>query len=132
MQVTKNIKPRIVEQRGVINIILDVAKNQAPIRSIMIITSKAGSVRSNHYHKQDSHYCYLMSGKLEWHEKPVEGGEVESQTLAAGDMVFTPPMTIHAVKFLEDTVMLAFSTLGRDLVTREEYEADTVRVKLME
>lgn len=131
MQVTRNIKPRIVEERGIINIILDVAENQAPIRSIMIITSKAGSVRSNHYHKQDSHYCYLMSGKLEWHEKPVEGTELESQTLVAGDMVFTPPMTIHAAKFLEDTVMLAFSTLGRNQLTNAEYEADTVRVKLI-
>ena len=134
MQVTKGIKPRIVEERGIINIILDVAKDKAPIKSVMIITSKAGSVRSNHYHRQDSHYCYVMSGKVQWHEKPTEGnaGEEESETLEAGDMVFTPPMTVHAAKFLEDTVMLAFSTLGRDQMTNAEYEADTVRVKWIE
>lgn len=132
MQVTRNIKPRIVEERGEINIILDIAKEQPPIRSVMVITSKAGSVRSNHYHKRDSHYCYLMSGKAKWYEKPVEGGELESEILGAGDMVFTPPLTIHAVKFLEDTTMLAFSTLGRDQMSNEEYEADTVRVKLIE
>ena len=132
MQVTKNIKPRIVEERGIINIILDVAESREPIRSVMIITSKTGSTRSNHYHKKDSHYCYLMSGKMEWHEKPVDGGEAETQILEAGDMVFTPPMMIHAARFLEDSVMLAFSTLGRDQMTGDEYEADTVRVKLIE
>lgn len=132
MQVTKNIKPRIVEERGIINIILDIAGEKEPIKSVMIITSKAGSTRSNHYHKEDSHYCYIMSGKVKWHEKPVEGGEIESDILETGDMVFTPPMMIHAAKFLEDSVMLAFSTLGRDQMMNEEYEADTVRVKLIE
>ena len=96
----------------------------------MYITSKAGTVRSNHYHKQDTHYCFMVSGKAEWFEKPVEGGELEQETLQAGDMVFTPAMTMHAVKFLEDSVLMAFSTFGRE--NQAAYEDDTVRVKLIE
>ena len=28
-----------------------------------MIESKAGSLRANHYHKTDWHYCYVLSGK---------------------------------------------------------------------
>src|SRR3989338_6951579 len=95
MQITRNIKPAIVEDRGIINNLLDTDK---PIHSILWITSKAGSIPSNHYQKKDSHYCYINSGKAEWHEKPVEDCTEEVEILGPGDMVFTPPMTVHAVR----------------------------------
>ena len=40
-----------------------------PITSIAVITSKAGSVRSNHYHKTDWHYLYILSGSMKYYEK---------------------------------------------------------------
>jgi len=125
MKILKNIKPEFVDERGGITRILD---TETSIKSVLLITSKAGTVRSNHYHKKDAHYCYLLSGRAEWGEKPAEGGETESAVLEAGDMVYTPPMTIHAVKFLEDSVLLALATENRD---QEDYEADTVRIKLI-
>lgn len=126
MHVTRNIKPEFIDERGEITRILD---TKTPIKSVLLITSKAGTVRSNHYHKKDAHYCYLLSGKAEWSEKPADGGEAESAVLEEGDVVYTPPMTVHAIKFLEDTVMLALATENRG---QEDYEADTVRVKLIE
>ena len=126
MKVTRNIKPEYVDDRGGITRILD--ENEA-FHSFLYITSKAGSVRSNHYHKKDMHYCYLVSGKAEWYEQPVAGGELEKEILNAGDMVCTPPNVIHAVKFLEDSVLLTFSTQPRN---QEHYEEDTVRVKLID
>ncbi|OGE78147.1 MAG: hypothetical protein A2751_03220 [Candidatus Doudnabacteria bacterium RIFCSPHIGHO2_01_FULL_46_14] len=126
MKITRNIKPEVVEDRGNITRILDV---EEPLHSVLYVTSKAGSTRSNHYHKEDTHYCYIISGKAQWHERAVDGGQIEKEILNAGDMVETPPMTIHAVKFLEDTVFLAFSTQPRN---QEHYEDDTVRVKLIE
>lgn len=126
IQITRNIQPEIIEDRGNITRILDV---EEPLHSVLYVTSKAGSTRSNHYHKQDTHYCYIISGKAEWYEQPVAGGAVEKEIVGPGDMVKTPPMTIHAVKFLEDTVFLAFSTQPRN---QEHYEDDTVRVKLIE
>ena len=66
---------------------------------------------------------------MEWSERPVDGGEIESAVLEAGDMVFTPSMTIHAVRFLEDSVFLTFATEARN---QDDYEADTVRVQLIE
>ena len=125
INVTRGIKPETIEERGEMTRILDTDDS---IHSILYITSKASSTRSNHYHKEDTHYCYILSGKAEWYEKPVEGGVIEKEILKAGDMVRTPPMTIHTVKFLEDTVFLAFSTQPRN---QEHYEDDTVRVKLI-
>jgi len=126
MKVIRNIKPEVIEDRGNITRILD---TDEPMHSILFITSKAGSVRSNHYHKKDMHYCYIMKGKAEWYEKPVEGGEMEKEILNAGDMVMTPPNIIHAVKFLEDTEFLTFSTQPRN---QAHYEEDTIRIKLID
>ena len=126
MKLFRNINPEFIDSRGGITRILE---SESPIRSILSITSANGSIRSNHYHKKDTHYCYLVSGKMEWYELPVEGGETESAVLGPGDMVFTPAMTIHAVRFLEDSVFLAFATESRN---QKDYEADTVRVTLIE
>ena len=126
MKLFRQIKPEFIDDRGGIARILD---TEVPIRNVLWITSKKDSIRSNHYHKKDAHYCYLVSGKMEWHEKPVDGGEIESATLEAGDMIFTPVMTVHAVRFLEDSVLLTFATESRN---QADYEADTVRVALLQ
>lgn len=123
MKIIRNIKPEFVDERGEITRILDM-----PIRSVLLITCKAGSIRSNHYHKKDSHWCYIVSGKAEWYQKSIEGGAMEKEILNAGDMVYDPPNVIHAGRFLEDTVELAFCTQPRN---QSNYEKDTVRVKLI-
>ena len=126
MRIFKNIKPEFVDDRGAITKILDDGKTV--IKSVLLITSKKGTVRANHYHKTDSHYCYLLSGKMEWREKLLKGGKVEKAVLKMGDMVFTPPLRMHASKFLEDSVFLAFATESR---SQADYENDTVRIKLI-
>ncbi len=129
MQLYKNIAPEFVDIRGGITRILD--GTNVAVKSILLITSKKGSIRANHYHKKDTHYCYLVSGSMEYYEAPLaafEAGEkdkIEKVVVRAGDMVFTPSMNVHAMKFLEDTVFFAFATESRD---QADYEADTVRV----
>lgn len=126
MKIIRGIKPEFVDQRGGITRILD--DENFAVHSILYITSKAGTIRSNHYHKTDAHWCYLVSGKAEYSEKPVSGGEIEHTPLEAGDMVFSDSMIIHAVRFTEDSVLLAFSRNPRN---QECYEEDTVRVELI-
>jgi len=123
MTIFRNISPEFIDGRGMITKILDDGKTA--IRSVLLITSKKGSVRADHYHKKDSHYSYLFSGKMEYSEKPVEGGEIQTAIVEAGDMVFTPSMSFHRMKFLEDSVFLAFATESR---SQKEYEGDTVRI----
>ena len=126
MKIIRGIKPEFVDERGGITRILDDEK--FPVHSVLYITSKSGTVRSNHYHKTDAHWCYLLSGKAEYYERPVAGGEIEHASLVAGDMVFSDSMIIHAVRFTEDSVLLAFARKPRN---QEDYEDDTVRVELI-
>ena len=125
MHIIRKKEPEFVDARGAITKILDKGEE---ILSVLLITSRAGSVRANHYHKNDTHYSYLLSGKMEWVEQPRDGGEKERTVLEPGDMVYTPSLTMHAARALEDSVFLAFSTSRRG---QEEYESDTVRVNLL-
>lgn len=124
-----HVDPEFVDERGGIARVLD--QNKYKIQTILRITSKAGTIRSNHYHKKDYHYLYIESGKCEYSEKPVEekGSEIETVTLVPGDIVLSCPNIIHAVKFLEDSVIYAFSTEQRD---PNKYEGDTVRITIVE
>jgi len=126
MQIIRGIKPEFMDERGSIARILDA---DVPIKSVLLITSKAGTVRSNHCHKTDAHYCYLLSGRAQWYEKHLWRKEEEYVVLEAGDMVYTPPFIIHAVRFLEDSVLLAFATKSR---IQQDYEEDTVRIRFIE
>lgn len=125
----RHIKDQLVDVRGAITQIIN--EDNLRLRTIMRITSKAGSIRSNHYHVKDYHYMFLESGKCEYSEKPADMPNAKIQTviLSQGDLVLTKPGIIHAVKFLEDTVLYAFSTEGR---SRSEYEKDTKRVVIVE
>lgn len=127
MKTVKKIKPEFTDVRGNIFKLLDDGKTN--IKSVLLITSKARSVRSNHYHKKDAHWLYVISGKMEYYEKPVAGkGKLKKVVIDAGGLVYTPPMAMHATKFLKDSVILALSISSR---SQKAYEKDTVRVKLL-
>lgn len=99
------------------------------IKSAQLISSKAGSVRANHFHKTDFHYMYLLSGAFDYYYRPA-GSTEEPKTLRvrAGEMVFTPPLVEHAVKFVEDTSFVNFAGRRRD---QDSYESDLVRIQLI-
>lgn len=123
-----HIKPEFVDDRGGIARIVD--QDKFAIRAILRITSKAGSIRSNHYHKHDYHYIFIESGQCEYSEKPAydKRAKVETVTLSPGDLVLSNPGIIHAVKFLEDTVLYAFTTEKR---AQDYYETDTERIEIV-
>lgn len=123
-----HIDPEFVDERGGIARVLD--QNKYKIQTILRITSKAGTIRSNHYHKKDYHYLYIESGKCEYSERLAEKEDdpIETVVLQAGDIVLSHPNIIHAVKFLEDSVIYAFSTEQRD---PDKYEGDTVRITIV-
>jgi quercetin dioxygenase-like cupin family protein len=58
---------------------------------------KPGFVVRPHFHVEHSELFYLLVGQVEW----TVGGE--THTLGAGDAVFIPPDTVHAVKVVGDT-----------------------------
>jgi quercetin dioxygenase-like cupin family protein len=114
-----------VDGRGVIQPIVD-----EMMRSAVLITSKVGAVRANHYHKTDWHYCYVLEGCIEYHHRSAGStSKPEMLMVRKGEMVFTPPMVEHAMKFPEETTFLTLSRNPRD---HASYEADVVRVEVVE
>ena len=121
--VVKLEKP-FVDGRGSIQPLVDIM-----MKSAVMIKSKAGSLRANHYHKTDWHYCYVVSGSIEYLHR-ITGSDEEPKTIIVdeGEMVFTPPMVDHGMKFPVDTVFLTLSRNPRD---QESYEKDVVRVEMV-
>jgi len=118
------LPPPFEDARGVIQPLVDM-----DMKSCVLISSKAGSVRANHYHKTDWHFCYVLSGSIEYYHRPAGSTAAPEMVLVrAGQMVFTPPMVDHAMVFPEDTV---FVTLGRNSRAQHVYEQDTVRISPM-
>lgn len=113
-----------VDSRGAIQTLVEGGFNAA-----QIITSKAGTVRSNHYHKTDWHYLYVLSGSMRYLHRPAGSRETpKSFTVGTGQLVYTPPLVEHATEFLEDTVLLNLAGGARD---QASYESDLVRVELI-
>jgi oxalate decarboxylase/phosphoglucose isomerase-like protein (cupin superfamily) len=97
-----------------------------PMESCVLIHSKKGTVRANHYHQTDWHFCYVLSGSIEYLHRP-HGSSEKPQTVLVkqGELVFTPPLVDHAMVFPQDTTFLV---LGRNSRAQEIYEADVVRI----
>ena len=118
------LEAAFVDDRGAIQPLVD-----ALMQSAVLIDSKKGAMRANHYHKTDWHYCYVMSGCIEYYHRPTGStDEPECIRVETGQMVFTPPMVDHAMYFPEDTVFL---TLGRNPRDQVSYEADVVRIEMV-
>ena len=100
------------------------------IASAIVIKCKRGTIRANHYHKHDTHFSYMLKGSMEYVHKDLKkkNSRKQSFTVREGQIVMTPPMFGHAMKFLEDSVFLALTTEPR---SRSEYETDTVRMELL-
>lgn len=112
------------DARGEIQPLVDL-----PMESAVLISSKKGTVRANHYHKTDWHFCYVISGMIEYHHRPHgSGAKTEKVIIKQGQQFFTPPQVDHAMVFPEDTVFL---TLGRNSRRQEVYEADIERIELV-
>src|SRR5690349_21308388 len=87
------------DERGEILNLLD-----EPIGSVSRIESHAGSVRANHYHKTDHHYCFLQTGEVEYYHRPVGShDDPVHHTIRPGQLFFTPHMYEHTMVFTKDS-----------------------------
>ena len=117
------LQKAIVEDRGIIQMLIDF-----PIGSALVITSKKGTTRGNHYHLEDDHYSYLESGKIEYFYRTAGSSEDPNvDIIEPGQMFYSPPMVEHTMRFLEDSKFYVFAKRHRD---QESYESDVVRVNL--
>ena len=99
------------------------------LRSCALIKSKKNSIRANHYHKKDWHYCYVLKGKIAYyHRKHGIKTKPKKTIINEGELFFTPPMVDHAMKFLSYT---EFLTLGRGSRSKINYDEDTNKIDLI-
>lgn len=114
-----NLPEGFIDNRGKILSIVDDFAN------VQIIHSKIGAVRANHYHKTDSHYCYLITGKVEYYWRNHGEDNIQKETFVAGDLFLTGPGIDHQMIFQEDSIMVVVSEFKRDAVS---YDADIVKI----
>ena len=123
-EVQIELEKPFIDERGGIQPLVDL-----PMKSCVLISSKKNTIRANHYHKTDWHFCYVMEGSIDYYHRKV--GDTKSPQLEKinkGKLFFTPPMVEHAMVFHEDTVFL---TLGGNSRIQSEYELDLVRIELI-
>ena len=123
-QENQDLEDAFADARGAIQPLVDTS-----MESCVWITSKKGTVRANHYHKTDWHYCYVVEGEIDYFHRP-HGSEEEPEKVVVkkGELFFTPPMVDHAMVFNEETTFL---TLGRNSREQEVYEADVERIEMI-
>ena len=125
MEKLTHLDPAVSDARGDITNLFE-----GRIEHVALITSKKGTVRANHYHKEDHQYIYLVSGAYESHCLSLDNpGKRQVLKVKPGDIVYTPPLTAHAQKFTEDSVFLALSTRQRE---EGKYESDTIAYQVIE
>lgn len=100
------------------------------IKSSILITSKKGTIRANHYHKTDHHYCYVIKGEIIYLTREVGKTKgFEMHKITEGKMFYTPELLEHLMIFSKDTIFLAFSKVS--FRSQKEYEDDLVRVDFL-
>ena len=121
----KKISPAFEDARGVISNILE-----EEISHVAIITSRKGSIRGNHYHPKQFQYADLIRREYESVSKSMNDpkSKEERLTVCPGDLVITPPMIAHAMRFLEDSLFLNLTTGNRN---SEEFKEHTKEFKLI-
>lgn len=115
------LRSPFVDERGAIQNLVD-----APLGSALVITSKQGAIRGNHYHKTDFHYCWLQRGRMVYAHRLAGSREAYQRwVIGPGQLCYTPPMYEHIMEFTEESVIFA---VARNSRTMADYEQDTVRL----
>ena len=121
----KPIDPVFMDSRGMISDILNTKLNH-----VGLITTTAGSVRANHYHKESIQYSYITAGKFQVLIAPADNpNDVTVLTLCAGELITIPAKVIHRFKAIEDATMIDMISESRE---GTGYEDDVVRTNIEE
>ena len=65
-EVQIELEKPFIDERGGIQPLVDL-----PMKSCVLISSKKNTIRANHYHKTDWHFCYVMEGSIDYYHRKV-------------------------------------------------------------
>ena len=71
---------------------------------------------------------YVVKGEIDYFYKKIKGNKLNYLKVKKNDLIYTPPMEIHATYFPKNTVLIVSSKNPRDQAT---YERGTVRVEMI-
>lgn len=126
IEMMPEIVVRSTDSRGSLTVVANEETFGHPIGSVAVIFSQKGTTRAQHYHKKDAHLCYVVSGAMEYFERPVGSKDAPAAWIVGeGQTIFTRPRVEHSMVFLMDTVLLVVANQHR---TQAEYEKDIVRI----
>ena len=60
------------------------------ISKLRINNLKKEHFRANHYHKEDWHYCYVLSGKIKYIYSKINAKKKNVYVVKKGELFFTP------------------------------------------
>lgn len=105
--------------------ILNIADGK--LGDVALITSTPGSIRANHYHKEDWHLTYVVSGAMKYFWKDnLDDFKKHEVLVSSGQLIFTPTMVPHMMQFSENSTFIAISKLSRQQLM---YEHDTEKLE---
>jgi quercetin dioxygenase-like cupin family protein len=115
----------IIEERGTITPIAE-----GLFKTILLISSKKGAKRANHFHQTDTHIMHMVSGKARYVERGMdqEFGYSLDRIVGPGDSITTVPNVPHAMEFLEDSLMVVCSVNERN---PEQYLTEIVPCQIL-
>lgn len=118
----------LVDERGFITPLID--EDKFKVKNVIYIFSKKGAIRGNHYHKKESYWEYCAKGKFRYYQKDLNdpNAKLESVIIKEGEMIYSPAGIAHAIKTLEDTIILCIASRSRK---EKNYLRDLVRVKII-
>jgi len=96
------------------------------LANVQIIWSNKGSIRANHYHKTDTHSCYLLNGSMLFYWRNHNETKIHKEKIVSGEKFTTGPMIDHEMVFLEDSTMVVISEFKRDALN---YDNDIVKIQ---
>jgi len=119
----KTIKSAFTDDRGSIYDLL----TDDQVDHVGMLTSKKGSIRGKHYHKQQKQYTLLLKGKVKIVSKNIleKESQIETFELNEMEMILFPPNCYHSIEALEDSTLLVFTSKSR---SGTGYEDDTFRI----
>lgn len=123
----ETLEPPYLSDAGAIQNLVNVYRGtDEHVGCVSVLWSKKGSVRARHLHREDAHRLYVLSGAVDYFERPEGSKETPTPVrYVENQMFFTPAGVEHAMRFVEDTVMVSISRRPRDEVS---HESDVVRV----
>jgi dTDP-4-dehydrorhamnose 3,5-epimerase-like enzyme len=91
---------------------------RAGYRQINVVSSKAGSVRGDHYHKNNTEAFFVISGSFTLQAK--KDSECYEYIFKKGDMFEIPPYVSHHFNYIEDTILISMYSKGVEMADASE------------